>query len=136
MVFANEYISKADVAKYGIEEFDLRHRIAHYKPNWTIDRERDVYLRYMHSGREQNANRVEFCIYFKGVLILVKVDVEGGGKRGGEQWSHYKMRQIDIPDEVKPQQEEIISALKDALIAYKGGGVYASATNHTVTFDF
>lgn len=59
-----------------------------------------------------------------------------GGVRDGEQWSHYKMWCMAIPEAFKPHEAEIMADLKEAFAAYKGGGVFSSAATHTATFDF
>lgn len=137
MAFVNEYISEADIEKYGIKELDEKFRKGHYKPDWTIDHERDIYLRYLHNEREEHSNRRTYYFYWKGNLLFVTVDlIDAKGERGSEQWSSYKMWRMDIPDALKLREAEIISDLKDAFLAWKGGGVYSTATQYTATFDF
>ena len=47
MGFINEYISESDIKKYDIKALDEKYYKAHYEPSWTVDHERDIYLRYM-----------------------------------------------------------------------------------------
>ena len=79
MAFANEYISAADIEKYGIKEFDDKNHKAHYEPSWTVDHERDIYLRYVSREHEEFANRHTYAFYWKGTMLMVEVDVNGGG---------------------------------------------------------
>ena len=74
MAFANEYIPAADIEKYGIKEFDKKNHIAHYEPDWTVDHERDIYLRYVSSEHEEFANRDTLCLLLEGK----HADGEGG----------------------------------------------------------
>ncbi|MEQ1661459.1 MAG: hypothetical protein ABL877_02050 [Thiobacillus sp.] len=137
MAFVNEYISETDIEKYGIKELNLKFRKPNPKPDWTVDHERDIYLRYLYSGREEFSNRHTYYLYWKGTPLMVVLDLmDAGGARGAEQWRHFKLWRLDIPEILKPDEREIIADLKEALIAERGGGVYSTATKFTATFDF
>lgn len=136
MPFVNEYMSESDVMKYNIEELDHKLRRAHYKPNWTVDHERDIYLRYTSREHEEHSNRHTYCFYWKGIILMAQVDIDGGGEWRGEQWRHYKMWRMEIPENLKPHETEIMADLKEAFTAYKEGGVLSDSTTHTATFDF
>ena len=136
MAFANEYIPAADIEKYGIKEFDKKNHIAHYEPDWTVDHERDIYLRYVCNEREEFANRHTYAFYWKGTMLMVVVDIDGGGVRNGAQWRHYTMWRFHLPENLKAHETEIIADLKDAFVAYKVGGVLSNSTKFTATFGF
>jgi len=136
MAFVNEYISESDIKKYDIEEIDHKLKKAHYKPNWTIDHESEIYLRHIGSGREEFANRHTFSFYWKGSLLSVQVDTAGGGEWRGEQWRHYKLWRFEIPENLKQHEAEIMISLKEAFVAYKELGILSDSTKHTATFDF
>ncbi|MBU3055523.1 hypothetical protein [Pseudomonas indica] len=135
MAFVNEYIPADDIKKYDVEKINRSFLKSNYKPSWTADRERDVYLRYMRSGREEFSNQSDFILYWKGILIRLRMEVSGGG-RGGNGWTHYKMLNIDFPEALSERREEVISDLKDALAAYKDFGVHSATVNHLATFEF
>lgn len=136
MAFVNEYISEADIEKYGIKELDEKFGKGHYKPHWTLDRERDIYLRYLHNEREEHSNRLTFYFYWKGTPLVATFDLDGGGVRDGEQWRSFSLRRMEIPETIKQQKAEMIADLKEALTAERAGGVYSTATKFTATFDF
>lgn len=137
MAFVNEYISEAGIEKYGIKELDEKFGKGHYKPIWTVDLGRDIYLRKMYCGHEEFSNRCTHCFFWKGNLLTVQIDIVGsGGVRNGEQWVNYKMWRMEIPQSINSQEAEIIADLKEAFIAERGGGVYSTATKFTATFDF
>lgn len=136
MSFVNEYISEADIEKYGIKEIDEKFNKGHYKPHWTIDRERNIYLRYLYNEREEHSNRHTYYFYWKGFSVIVIVDIDGGGVMNGEQWRHYNMWRFEIPESIKPQEREVIGDLKHAFVIYKEAGVLSDSTKHTATFDF
>ncbi len=136
MAFVNEYISEADVEKYGIKEINLKLRKPNPNPDWTVDHERDMYLRYLHNEREEHSNRHTYYFYWKGTALMVTVDIDGGGVMEGEQWRHYTLWHLGIPQTLKPLEAEIIADLKDAFVAYREFGVRSDSTKHTATFSF
>jgi hypothetical protein len=48
---------------------------------------------------------------------------------------HWKLRTIELPDQLKGKRAEILADLKDALIAYKDFGIFSVCTDYTVTLD-
>ncbi|MNK75620.1 hypothetical protein D3C87_951630 [compost metagenome] len=136
MSFLNEYIPEEDIRKYGIDEINHRFLKSDFKPDWTIDRERNIYLRQVSSGKEEFATQKIYSFFWKTSLVIVHLDEHGGGSVGGEGWSDYKMRAIDIPEELAGSKEEIIADLKSALVAFNGGGVYSRRTFTRASFDF
>ncbi len=135
--FINEYIPEADVKKYDLGEIDKRFIVGGtYARDWTIDRERDIYLRRVANGREEFRQQSTWSFYWKGTLLTVELDtIRGGGVRGGHGWTHYKMRQMWMPPSLVSAREEIIADLREALTAEKGGGVYSTRTTSDTTLD-
>jgi hypothetical protein len=136
MTFVNEYISPEDVEKYHIKEINKQFFKGHYKPDWTIDRERDIWLRYMTTGREDFASHWNFALYWKGRLLHIQLEVSGGGKNRGEQWRHYKILRLGVGSALQAHEAEIKADLKEALVAFRDAGVQSTSTQFTATFDF
>lgn len=136
MAFVNEFTPEEDIKKYGLEEIDQRYRHATFHSQWTVDRERDIYLREVESGREETANRHGFTLYWKGALIFVRLTSKGEGVRGGEGWEEWTLLGDPIPDTLQGNRAEIIADLKAALTAYKGSGMYSTLTSYIATFTF
>ena len=136
MTFVNEYISPEDVEKYHIKEIDKQFFKGHHKPSWTIDREHNIWLRYMTTGHEEFANHWTFSFFWKEKLMDAEFEVTGGGHRSGNGWRHYKLRRFVLSSALKPLEPEIIADLKEALIAFRDFGVRSLSTQCTVTFDF
>ncbi|WP_443190348.1 hypothetical protein [Pseudomonas indica] len=136
MGFVNEFMSAEDIKKYGIEEINRRFLKSNYAPTWTVDRQRNIYLRQVASGREEFAGQKDYTFYWRGEMVVVRLDKSGGGVRGGEGWCHYKMLRLDLPEVLKDQCQEVLDDLKEALIAYQDAGVDSVTTKHTATFDF
>lgn len=137
MAFVNEYIPEADIEKYGIKEINKKFVVGGTNArDWTVDRVRDMYLRNVANGREEFRHQSTWTFYWHGELMRVDLDiVEAGGKRGEACWSHKKIRGIQIPQHLEDRRSEILSDLKEALTAYKDGGVFATATTYTLTLD-
>lgn len=134
MAFVNEYIPEADSEKYGIKE--INKRFLSTGTSWTIDRERDIYLRNVAHGREEFRHQSTWTFYWHGELLVVKLDmVKAGGKRGEACWAHKKIRGIELPQHLEGKRAEILNDLREALTAYKDGGVFATATTYTLTLD-
>lgn len=141
MAFVNEYISAEDEKKYGLEEIDKRFRFnGVHARDWTIDRDRSIYLRIVARGGGsdpdlRSQSKWTFC--WKGHLLVLELDaLDGSGEPGMPGWSLWRLDGISIPDELAPQQSQIISDLKEALTAYRGGGVFsANYSSYDVTLD-
>ena len=140
MALVNELIPDADVEKYAIKEINKRFVVgATSSRHWTIDRERDIYLRCVARGRHEARHESTWTFYWHGELMTVCLEnLEAGGQRGGAGWSHYKLvdcykKRFFIPEHLLDRRDEIIADLKEALVAYKDGGIYASTTSYSIT---
>jgi len=136
MGFVNEFVPEEDIVKYGLKEIDKRYMKGHYKPDWTINREKDVYLRWMHAGREEYSNVHDFTFYWKGTLLDVVLSHRGSSVRGGAGETIWTLESFRIPQELSQHRLEIIDDLKEALVTYKTFGIRSSVTEHTAKFEF
>jgi hypothetical protein len=142
MAFVNEQISGEDAARYGIDEinkdFLLGPGSQYY---WTIDRERDIYFRRMKSDRNAPTEH-QVSFYWKGALFHIDFKKTGGGKRGSKCWTHWSWNGMRLPKNPRDQEilnahrPEVIADLKEALAAYRDGGVFSCSSEHAATFDF
>ncbi len=140
MAFVNEIITEEDRKKYGIEEIDKRFIVGNtHDMSWTIDRERDIYLRCVARGREDSRHKSTWTFHWCGELMTVCLEMlDGGGQRGGHGWSHYKLvncylKGFFIPDRLLDRRDEIIADLRAALAAYGDGGIYSTTSSHETT---
>jgi len=137
MAFVNELVPDEDMHKYRVDEVnaDKRfHGAGTISRDWTIDRERDIYLRLIGSSRSMY--RMTWSFYWKGELLVVDLDQMGGGGKPGEPgWTHWKIRQFDIPPHLQPRKAEILGDLESALVAYKDGGTFALNTDYHVILE-
>jgi hypothetical protein len=142
MAFVNEYISSQDVDKYHLEEIDERFVVGGvYARDWTIDRVRDIYLRIASRGREDWRNQTEWTFYWKGYLLVLRLDLlDARGANGEPGWSHWRLAWLNgsqgLPADLKAEKTQILETLKEALTNYQVAGVYsANYTDYSVTLD-
>lgn len=142
MTFINEYIPEEDFEKYKLKEIDSNYHPGTKARDWTVDRERDINLRQVSSGREEFAHETWWTLYWQGELLSLQLDVlDGSGKPGEPGWTHWSLRRIaafddhQLPVHLKEKLPEILSDLEDALTAYKDGGVFSQNTSYLVKLD-
>jgi len=141
MPFVNEYISPEDAEKYALAEIDAQLRAGGISQQWTIDRERDIYLRIVSRGHEEEDRHESlWSFYWKGTPLLLRLDLlDAGGKRGGAAWSHWGLIFINgsrgLPLQLKDSRQTILEDLRQALSAYKDAGVLSKSTEFSVTLD-
>jgi hypothetical protein len=137
MAFINEHIPPADLVKYDIERIDKSHVMGGTSArDWTIDRDRDIYIREVSIGREEFASRSTWTLYWRGTLIPVDIDVLSAFvDAAGDARSHKRVLRIDIPQHLSSHRREILDDLRDALVAYKDAGVFSKTNNYQLTLD-
>ena len=74
MAFVNEKIPEADFEKYGLRKIDyeLLSIGKTYSRDWTIDRVRDIYLREVAMGRDEESHLSTWTFYWKGAPLSVE----------------------------------------------------------------
>ncbi len=141
MAFVNELISEDDRKKYDLDKVECGPGMRAKTPQrqWTIDHEREIYLRVIKRGREEYNYKSTWHFCWRGELMTVCLEtLSAGGERGGHGWSHYKlvdcyMKGFFVPDHLLDRRDEIVKDLRDALIEYGDGGIYSSTTSHDTT---
>ena len=137
MAFINEYISDEDRKKFNIDDFDKRFFVGGTKSrSWTVDKEKNIYLRNVARGREEFASESKWVLSWGGQLVFLDLkNISTSGVAGGDRHGHKKVLKINIPDTLEEQREQILKDLQEAFVAYKDGGVFATAKNYTLTLD-
>lgn len=137
MAFINEYIPVEDVEKYGLKEIDSKFLATGVKSrDWTIDRNRDIYLRLVASGRDEMSGVSTWTFYWKGALLwFQKKGIAHKGNPGGPCWAHTKVSKFDIPSNLEARREEIFQDLREAFLAYRDGGVFSTSTEYSLQLD-
>lgn len=143
MGYVNEFIPADDIKKYSIEEIDSKFVGGSRSRQWTIDRERNSYLRNVSRGGGSDPdlrNQTTWTFFWQGELITLQLDLlEASGDPGEPGWSHWLLVRANgsngLPNHLRSQGIEFLDDLKQALTAYKDLGVYSSNTGYEVTLD-
>src|SRR5689334_23273449 len=137
MTFINEYISPEDKEKFGIAEQNNKYIVGGTNSSqWTIDKERNIYLRQVArvTREAEHYGEQTWTLFWEGELIEIGIDnIENTGGLGEPCWSHLKIRYINLPAHLEQRRAEVIECLREALLAYKDGGVYSGATEFSLT---
>jgi hypothetical protein len=137
MAFVNEYIPAEDFDKYGLAEIDSKFLATGVKSRtWTIDRDREIYLRHVAAGRDELSGVSTWNLYWKGNLLWFKQQgLAHRGSPGTPCWAHIKVSKFDIPEPLRIHRDEIYQDLRDAFMAYRDGGVFATSTEYSMQLD-
>lgn len=141
MAFVNEEVPEQDIEQYGLRTVNKQFLVGDFAYEWTIDRKRDIYLRWIRRDREAPAE-TDFSYYWRGALLKIRLKARGEGVRGGKgstTWSTVPGLSgipLWLPLELESKREEIIVDLKDALRAFKDFGLDSAIAEHTAYFEF
>jgi hypothetical protein len=146
MAFVNEFISAEDVEKYGLKTIDQKFIVGGTNArDWTIDREREIYLRNVAIGggaEPEIRNQTKWTFYWRGTPLTLRLDLlDAGGEPGEPGWSHWKLVWVNgsygLPENLKSCKVQILEDLRAALVACQGlGGVYSAGySDYSVTLD-
>ena len=137
MAFVNELISEEDKQKIDWSKFIAWPFSKPHRPwKWTIDRERDVFFIPLEQPGYDDTNTSPdvFALYWKKEIIKVEASVTGSGE--GKFWNTliWKVSNIDVPDHLKIEQNDILNTLKEAFCAH--GRLFDNAHVKTVYVEF
>lgn len=136
MAFVNERISENDREYFN--SFSLKSPFTDqplYAREWTIDRERDVFLVGL-GGRGTYDSDIPmfYALIWENEVILLDTYCKGEGNysTGIEMW--WKITKIIAPDALIKNMEEMLELIKEAFDAIGFAGVRECVTK--VNFDF
>ena len=143
MSFVNEKISKEDVDKFRIIEIDNMPFVGKGRSRqWTVDRERDIYLRLIASllstpgGQEEGRDISDWSLYYKGEVIFIKLEaLEYRDVFGAAGWRRFSILEMKLPEKLIFQSDQIKNVLKEALEVYKDAGLYSGCKTFTVEIE-
>jgi len=146
MSFVNEIISTQDFEKYKIQEIDKKVGPVGFTSarDWTIDRERDIYIRCVRRGREETRSQTGWTFYWKGHLLWVQLEMlKVLGVAGGPRTACWKLVQLNemgvagigLPPNLRAHRDEILEHLREALLAENGGGIHSSIKEYRVELE-
>jgi hypothetical protein len=137
MPFVNEYIPEEDFEKYQLREIDKHHVVGGVNAHdWTIDRERDMYLRQLAQGREEFSHEMYWTFYWHSRAYTLELHAAGytktSAKAGRARWGLVRINGKEPPAGIPEPSDEFLNDLREALLAYKDGGVFSNCTQFEV----
>jgi len=144
MAFVNEYIPKEDWDKYKFNDLNSRPRSAGSSPCrfWVIDRSSNIWLRKFSTSFDWTEKDGGFSgvstwdFYWKGHLLTVILrTLDSSSSPEKEYFTKKKLESINIPKDIKKDEDEIISDLIEALVIYKDAGVLSNAKSYKLDFE-
>lgn len=142
MSFVNETISPEDAIKYHLAQIDAKFRWSSASRDWTIDRERNIYLRGVGRDKDEEFRHQTYWTFFwKGQELTLRLDLlDAWGKPGGPGGCHWRLAYLNgsngLPAALKVHRQAVVDDLQEALVAYKDDGVFSVKTDYAVTLDF
>jgi hypothetical protein len=146
MPFVNEYATEED-----FEKFDLNGLWDQYHPfqkgdyywgtkaNFTIDRERNVFLMVISIGGRETPSSTSILLWINGekVLVHLKRAAGGSGKIDARPfhivWDFVSVR---ADKNCNVSQEEIFNLVREAMSVYGFGGILRQIPETVVSFNF
>jgi len=137
MAFVNEWVSQEDIKKYDLPSFWMKfHWWTPVTYTWTVDRQRNVFLLKVGSGREDTSNHIDFVLCWDGEITRIGLIKHEASQSPNEMATRWELIGFDFPNVSAHSRDEIVDMLKDALRAYKRSGIVWPVENHTSIFDF
>lgn len=149
MAFVNERFTQEDKEKLNIEQ--LLDYFRYRGSDWTADHEREMYLLCVDNDIGPHGNgKPEWIFIWHGSFLWLQIKIiESKVIHDDGRWVHYKVISFGIFDksngrlfparplseEINNQKDLVFNHLKEALIAYKGGGIFSTLTNFDATLD-
>lgn len=146
MGFVNEKVSDEDVVKYGIDtlwgQYHFKgEKLPGFYSSWTIDRQKDIFLMRVRTGREELFNQITFVLIGPDMRIEITLNVFGDGnntKKGENKpiTTIWELDSIHLSENCPRNKEQVLEILKEALTEYKVRGVAWPVEQHTAVFRF
>jgi hypothetical protein len=136
MAFMNEYVSAEDAKKYDLDGINRQFgKEPQVRYSWTIDREQNVFLKWINSGKEEFVGRETYVLWWKSYILPIYMESESKGRLSEKTSTIWRLLGIELPTELLEQRDEIVHVLKEALTEYKVG-VGIDVADHTALFEF
>ncbi|MEY4765488.1 MAG: hypothetical protein RI907_2161 [Pseudomonadota bacterium] len=133
MTFVLEKIPEQDMLRYGLRAINDRVGKVSVGNDWVIDRDRDVYLRFLTRDRE-SPHLCDFHLYWQGECVWLRLAKHGVGELNGAGRTEWTFWGWTPPPALKPSYPAMIQALKEALALYKDNGTCSCIAEHTAVF--
>lgn len=143
MAFVNEYVSEEDKVKYGLDELwasyhDVLNQKLPNKKDWTIDREREIWLMETAGIRDPDLDHAYlpeqiWILHYQGHNIEVRIEVSSDEEFDGNKYHKIWDLLALSPDSLENiSTEGLIELLEEALVAFGYEGVWMQYPNYNV----
>ena len=146
MSFVNEYASDEDVDRYELNKiwdkyyiYDKGNYFRGERPDFTIDRERNIFLMVVGGDMVGDYYRYKFLLYLGDVEIisyLYKTDEGSSDLEDNPYVIVWGLKKIDIPENLDLDDSEVKNILKEAVAVYGYAGAKRQLSELVVKFDF
>ena len=138
MGFVNAKISKEDRIEYGLDDIEnsVPKGVWHPSRDWTIDKERKIYLRQIwqsNSGPEPEMSPKfidrKYHFFIDNILhqVNIRADLEKEiMTKEGYVKAVLTLKSVEFPWTSKNEFNHLIQVLYEALLARKGNGIYSN----------
>jgi hypothetical protein len=139
MPYANELVTEADIDQFDLKTLWKRYYFVFTGLSWTIDREAHSYL-LLGRRNPEDLSVMAFAFLWDGELQeeVLRMDTERSAD--GRYLIHWHL--LTAPVQAKPPEQAArfqsrMTALKEALTAYKSRGLNSSSNlSYVIDFDF
>lgn len=153
MAFVNEIVSEKDAQNFGLDELKREFdqwawrdgRPEGFVHAWTIDNEHGIWLVLVKSieevgpsGRPEPTTKSVFILDWNGLRIRFLMDRVSCSSSFSDTPFHvvWNLIEMDAPTALGLPRDAVLSALKEALIAYGYRGAHRQVPNTLVEFKF
>ena len=138
MPFANEMISQKSRENYDLDYVEqLTGRTNTAARDWTVDHFRRIYLREVWRGREEISDTSRWHFFVDGLLFELEIQIlSSTGVPGGNCRGTKVVRRIQVINGEVPNTLPLKELIFDALLVYRDGGIYATASSYELVLSF
>ncbi len=150
MAFINEWMSQEDIKKYRFKELAekyvrlLERDVFLRKPNWTVDRERSVWLKWFRNETDIHIDHGRtreslFILHHKGVNIEARLWLEEESQTNIYKTPFvviWKLLSLSPSSLESADENEIKEVLKEALSVYGSAGIRAQGEEKKAIVQF
>jgi hypothetical protein len=140
MAFVNEYIPEADYEKYDLRRVCGERNFKYLKGemhsrDWTIDRDKDVFLIKTWSHHESEFDGWAF--YWRGNWMFFEVKIADGSAMpdGSSCWFLFQLKGFTISQNLDGYRLDILNDLEKAFTAMPGGMTF-NYSKRSATIEF
>lgn len=137
MVLINEVISKHDRDKFCIDEIDNRFIIGGTRSKqWTINKNKDIYLRNVARGREDLSHMATWYLYIKGRSFIVEIEnISTEELASGHNKAVKRIVNLSACGDFNFNRDDVVDVLRKALSIYMDFGIYSVSKTYCLHID-